>query len=947
MNAELLKSPKPNPQQQRNTMITKNGLLRPSRNSSLVSSSKTKTKPVKMEPNEADIDFSNIPTIQGTYQATKINLTKGAVKTETRIDSSSINLKKNNSDFPKNSSVNKNTGTTGHKVVEAVTRVVNKMAESVTQTTKMADQSTSPTPSSTSENNPTTKENFFNNFHKPDLETSPWRPIIPDFGNSEGESLEESTTTQKTPKGSGIQTPRVRVRPQQPVTPEPTVIDVTRFSLAPLGSSSFESPESDFPQDRIVPHEMVNFRPNSKFKNNIHGLDDQLIPEIEVSGHLPPETYDLHLGTSADHKFHHQASDPNRFPTLTATEKSALWPNEDGTISQTPSMLPKLPSDSPIEWPTSGSGFGSSQTDQGTKISGIGVAEPVLDLEIDPESRNRFTNILAIDSTLANPMRDRKVDEKNPVDSGQVQDSSSSKQPIYTSYRTPDLNGGAKPSLVDNPGTLKPFRHTIPVDKITPALLEAPEAKIPISAEIASTSFAPETVFTNESDTIFRPNDKISSLLQKNEPKLPQQQFSEKIEIVDDFPPSFNETDDQTIDGDTVLKHSTTEKYSEVLRPSPSGGKLVISPEIDTDLQKNSTFVEVGTVPREPGPKPTSSSSQGLFWQPANIPSHQEIGKKVYNDTLKANVVENVVTLAPGKSNTGVGRPLRPRPKNDKDKSTRLLEKSPESSTDLGQDVDFLKKLFGLKNAQGSGDSDHLMTGESVIQESATQQDRPILKEPIVEVVTSISTKVSSKIKTDQVVLRFEITNSTSGPEIHDRYQPIASSPAEPGTVNSEIEENRSFQNTDDRLFLWTEKRPALVAEDLKSFDRKISSDEEQSVLEKLRKFAEVRTDNDPGKRKLKNSTKPLDLMQPLKIVQPQTFVDFEALKKIADVATGHTAIANNTSHSFTLSRDGLQVLTKVLNKADDRGDKKFNSTTEKIQDTTFVGNFLFFTSTN
>ncbi|XP_043287409.1 uncharacterized protein [Venturia canescens] len=946
INAELVKSPKPNSQQQRNTMITKNGLLRPSRNSSLVSGSKSKTKPVRMEPNEADIDFSNIPTIQGTYQATKLNLTKGPSKSETRNDSSSVNLKKDETNKERNSSAARNPGTTPG-AAETATRMTNKMADRVTQATKMAEPPTStPPPRTPPAKDSTTKENPFNEFRKPDLETSPWKPIIPDFGLPDAESSKEQAT-EKISASPGPETSKIKVGPEISVTTESGVSDATRFSLAPLGPSSFESPESDFPRDRIVPHEMVNFRPNSKFKNKIPGVEDEPAPEIEVSGHLPPETYDLHLGTSADHKFQHPNPDPSRFPASTATEKPSVWPNRDLPISQTPSMLATLPGSLPIDWPTSGSGFGSSGVGQGTKISGIGVAEPVLDLEFDPESRNRFTDILAIDSTLAKPLRDQGVEPKDPADWPGVEDAPESKQPIYTSYRTPDLNGGAKPSLVENPGTLKPFRHTIPVDKITPALVAVPELKIPISVEIGSTSIEPETLFAADSDAVSAQSDKTSGPLDKSKPEVGQEQFSQKIEIVDDLPPSLNATDDKTIDDDTILRHPTTEKFSEVYPPKPSGGKLAISPEIVTDLRRNSTFVEIGTVPHEPGPKPGSGSSQGVAWQPGNVPAHQEIGKKVYNDTLKANIVENVVTMAPAKSNTGVGRPLRPRPKIDKDKSTRLLEKDPESSADFGQDVDLLKKLFGLEDREngGSGDGDHLVTGESVVQESVTRKDRPVLKQPIVEVVTSISTKVSSKIKTDQVVLRFEITNSTSGPEIHDRYEPIASPAPGDRQAPEGLEENRSFrdgteifENSDERLFLWSEKRPALVAEDLKSFDRKISSNEE--VIEKLKKFAEVRIDNDPGKRRENNSTKHLDRLESQKIPPPQSLVNFEALKKIADLATGHKTRANNTAHSFTLSRDGLQVLTKVLNKADERIDETINSTTEKYLDTTFIESY-------
>lgn len=76
-------------EQQKHTMVTKNSLLRPNRTNNLILSSKSKTntvRPAKTDSNESDIDFSNIPTIKGTYRATKVNIstaynsTKGTSK---------------------------------------------------------------------------------------------------------------------------------------------------------------------------------------------------------------------------------------------------------------------------------------------------------------------------------------------------------------------------------------------------------------------------------------------------------------------------------------------------------------------------------------------------------------------------------------------------------------------------------------------------------------------------------------------------------------------------------------------------------------------------------------------------------------------------------------------------------------------------------------------------
>ena len=913
-------------------MITKNGLLRPSRNSSLISSTKPKpSKPSKMEPNEADVDFSNIPTIQGTYQATKLNATagtRGSTKIETRVGSGAISIKKDS----------RNSTTTIPKIIEtSLKNDENITAEPAIPKTITANPESEINMTDTTEVTSTVKifkdNDLYKDFRKPDFETSPWKPIIPDFVNTELKLLptEIHHTTFSSPATTLKPPKTIHEIPEKTTeSPEP---EVTRFSLNPPGFGSFDSSEPDFPRDRIVPQDMINFRPNSKFKNKIPVPEEpanppmQQQPEIEISGHLPPETYNLHLGAS---------SGSVRTPIYPGSSKIDITTSSNLASSAQSTIQPNLATDTWTSKP------------EVSEISGIGVAEPVFDLEIDLESRNRYSGILALGPVEDKPTRDRKVE---PVTSPK-ESSSQSQEPIYTSYRTPDLNGGAKPSLVENPGTLKPFRHTIPVDKITPALQESPEKPV-------EKTTVPEVV---EKIPIFISSDESSSLIDstsKNKNSDGSSESSEKerdkIEISEEFVGigSGPVDPEEKIDEETILTHSTTEEYSEVLHPSYNNGeKLMAVPETSTpatpeestssilESSRNSTFVEVDTVVHTPvDVKPQTELPEEEIWQSSDVDVVTEIGKKVYNDTLKAYVVENVATLAPAKSNTGVGRPLRPRPKIDKEKATRILQKIPESSTEvLREDSELVKKLFG---SQGKADDE--TTGST--ENGTDVKTIPILKEPIVEVVTSISTKVSTKVKTDHVVLRFEITNSTSPAEIRR--------PGNSGSgfksVGKELEENRSFRDggsegngeMSEKLVSWTEERPPLVAADLvghQAYDRKISVDEEKSILEKLRKFAEVRTKGETGKKPVRNLTSIIEHTQKEVPLKSQIFGDFEKLKKFADVGTGNVpALIANATQSFTLSRDGVQVFTKVLHKAEIL-EETTGLTTDANEDFTTIG---------
>jgi hypothetical protein len=167
-------------------MITKNGILRPNRNISLITNSKLKSKPEFTESNDPDsgIDFNNIPTIKGTYTATKLNSSGSTVSKTDEVVAIAISepQKKVNETI-----ASMTTSTAG---TPAVTEI------EVTSTIKLH---TSTTTSSTERIVP---EITFIDFRKPDLETSPWRPIIPTYMNSgvkvELNSNMISTTTSTT-----------------------------------------------------------------------------------------------------------------------------------------------------------------------------------------------------------------------------------------------------------------------------------------------------------------------------------------------------------------------------------------------------------------------------------------------------------------------------------------------------------------------------------------------------------------------------------------------------------------------------------------------------------------------------------------------------------------------------------------------------------------------------
>lgn len=964
-------------------MITKNGLLRPSRNSSLITSPKSKTKPSKTEPNEPDIDFSNIPTIQGTYKASKVNDTSQS-KVNSTQDAIKMQLDNNNTKGLPHTQTTKfdveKTTEPSLSAVQTTLRIKGKVNdtkhdEAVNETVP---KSTKKVPTSTVPATQTEIEDLFKDFRKPDFETSPWRPIIPGYVNPELKLLPDTEKTNykvnysNANVGEGgsdsvrISQDSVQARIPESSTQHSSESGTESSYVDVPGMSAFDMEDTDFPHDRIVPQEMVNFRVNGKFKNKIPGIledgevftepsvikTDESRPDIEVSGQLPPETYDIRLRTSSQpEKLDSSSMKPSskenetgwvvsntgsKGPDLTKGNKKNV---SNAREKESSNFLPSVSSTRKWQRPYS--------EESTTMAPRIGIAEPVPDTDIELEPRNRYSDIQAVEKHHGNTLQDRKVDKNG-------------QEPVYTSYKTPDLNGaGMRPSLIENSGTLKPFRHTIPVDKIT-AVLNNEKSDKEANTMTESTANGEEGAkVQSDANLKSKRND-----LRRNETDISTEASPEnrkEIVEVETFVGPGNDTKAKIelelarpteaiqglIDDEKLLKLSTTEVYSEMIHPLHNNvDKLVMQNEtkspgrLTPNVSRNSTFIEIDTLKHTPGQVEAADSSGNKPFDTeegdwsnttVNRPS-LETQKKIYNDTLKAYVVENLVTLAPAKSNTGVGRPVRPRPKIDKEKTK--VESSNRSSPD---DTTLLEQLFGVQNRDRntSDRQDYFAFREP--NESSNGGHARI--EQIVEVVTSISTKVSSSVKEDPVVLKLMVTNSTSLPVIHAETHEETSTqvPVEETPIGVK-EENRAFGDhpklESSKIEALTEIPSTLTdAQKIQTSDRKISTlEENRFLLEKLRQLAEIGSDDKPVKSN-KNTSRPGTLQSSIPVqLEPRPSVDFDKLKEIADIATGNETLMNSSA-GYTMTRDGVEIFTKILNKVEDRTDKMISST-EKNKET-------------
>ncbi|XP_017881922.1 uncharacterized protein LOC108626033 isoform X2 [Ceratina calcarata] len=994
-------------QAQRNAMITKNGLLRPNRNSTLITS-KQKSRPSKIESTEPEIDFSDIPTIQGTYTASKVNVSSSNKTTNFSQESTTaetVAMNNTKVSLPQRQTTNEpstvpETAGTTQRTVQTTDETRERTNYTVkNESSNGADHgSTKKLVTSTDSTTPIRDDDLFEDFRKPDLETSPWRPIIPGYGNPELKLLpggvEKTTKTDyKVNHGnSGENTPGASTKtPEHDVPSRVAESSTARIDIAkPLemiapyvdvpGMSTFDVADADFPRDRVVPQEVVNFRVNGKFKNKL-SEDGQMfaeavpvrIPDIEVAGQLPPETYDVELRTpSLTEKTESSFAKPDRLTDENETgwrvsDSRVTYPVADGTDERNEKLNVKTPDpietnkekmgqSTGIEDDEGSDGFlastgsstlrqepvqGDSNEESTTNVSGVGVAEPVPDVDVDLEARNRYSGIQTVDKRRNDGLQDRKVDKN-------------AQEPVYTSYKTPDLNGaGIRPSLIESSGTLKPFRHTIPVDKIA-SVVDDTESRRNGSSNQEMNAVTHGTTggkFTAASDDKPKETWTTSSGIQKEIIELKTFDRESNDTNVDlrtngsaattkvGAHESAESSTESSIDNDKFLKLSTTEVYSETIRPLYDiADKLIakneekhkeVAPERSTaSVSRNSTFIEIDTLKHTPGEGDSDSSESNSSSKlendrfpnaTANRSSNSvEAKKKIYNDTLKAYVVENLVTLAPVKSNTGIGRPVRPRPKIDREKTMRTDDASDDRSS--SDDAVLLERLFGAQSRDGNTtkrDSSDRPEGDQEYFHNGTV-------EQIVEVVTSTSTKVSSSIKGSPVVLKFIVTNSTSLPVIRTEYheEQTTTYPKEV-SVN---EENRSFK---DQISV---KEKGLT----QTFDRKISTiDENEYLLDRLKQLADVGVENEPAKSK--NDSRPeskphkSNVKLNTKSEEHRPLPDFEKLREIADVATGNETLMNSSA-AFTMTRDGVEILTKILNKMEDRTDKMISTTEENLE---------------
>ncbi|KAG5334329.1 TMPSC protease, partial [Acromyrmex charruanus] len=807
--------------QQKHTMITKNGLLRPNRNSSLIMSSKSKTKPTKTD-SEPNIDFNNIPTIQGIYRATKINITaENSTKgiSEPIIDNKGLAttsrtpLQKHTTTSEKvlNRVESSPTDEPSTLFTKSTTAMINKDKLNEKQENEMKITSSGTT---TVRSN----LNIFEDFLNPNFENnSPWKPIVPGYVNTEfkllpNDDVRKTSYTESTTRTAISRTSDFHNNVKMPNDGTSTTSTVPKL---PLGSvnfrdvseiNTFDIDNTDFPRDRIDP---------SLTKSNNHEKLD-----IEVAGQLPSEMYSVKLKASS-----YDGNERVTSLSLSNSENSMTRGVPENISIQNNAFQEKHKDSNATRKAETKFDNSASSIEPNEKImndsltSGVGVAEPVLDTEIELEAKNRYkgSSILAL-TTDEDMLRNRKVNINQ--------------QPIYTSYNTPDLNGGSLgSSLIENPATTKPFRHTIPVDKIT--------SVVNYNINVPFDNLAPPlSDDTSTDEKLFQ--DKVLT------PLPPKRIVEVETSIVDhDHTIAQLESGQITltelniVKNDTKSYFSTTESYSEPkLIAKDSSGKRGVS--------RNSTFVEIDTVKHTPGESEENWESQNADEVTVNNDELQK--KKVYNETLKAYVVENLVTLAPIKSNTGIGRPVRPKPKID------------------FPDTTLLEQLFGVHDYMHDRDttntestseatSSHKIRNSTKSDEKNSNHKSTIV-EQIVEVVTSISTRVSSNIKNDPVILKFIVTNSTTNPVVHSEKS---------STSNDETDKaSESTVNTTETIL----SNNLNLSEILQSQDHALS-------------------------------------------------LDIEELKKIADVVTGNETL-KNASSEFTLSRDGLEIFTKVLNKEED-----------------------------
>ncbi|KAL0119332.1 hypothetical protein PUN28_009716 [Cardiocondyla obscurior] len=862
-------------QGQKHTMITKNGLLRPNRNSSLIMSSKLKPKPARVDSGEPNIDFNNIPTIQGTYKATKVNIT--AENSTKKSEPPAITDSKGGLATTRRTSL---PATTSEKILDHVE------PSPTDEPTTIFAKPTAPTPSRNKSNDkqkngasPTSSTttvrsdlDIFKDFRNPDFENnSPWKPIVPGYVNTELKLLPNDDVKEAS---RVVESVTRRVLPTSDPPDNVKVSSSNTSSTTVPGSlpssvnfrdvseiNTFDTDNVNFPRDRIVPGSTVKLRDNEKV-------------DIEIAGQLPAEMYSVKLKASSSHGGDGSEGFVIEEVAENKSKSNAPFREKHRDLNETKIKLKK--EDSMLEPEDAFGPRDDEKMINDSLTSGVGVAEPVLDTEIELEPKNRGSGILAAGE---NTLRNRKI---NPH------------QPVYTSYNTPDLNGGNLGSgLIENLATTKPFRHTIPVDKITSVV------NYSINIPLRNLDAQPPSDKTTVDAKLFE--NKISTPAPSENVQVASSSVTSHDDMVELPSGRITSTDPNIV---RITKNdsepsplSITESYSEP--------KLIAKNSNDKrGMSRNATFVEIDTVKHTPGESEETSENQGDVTASDGEPQK----KKIYNETLKAYVVENLVTLAPVKSNTGIGRPVRPRP--------RPKINSPEAT--------LLEKLFGVRDyahdKDATGTEFDLETSSETrdaakIEESSSR--RSTVVEQIVEVVTSISTRVSSNVKSEPVILKFVVANSTDT-RAH-------SETSLSGETNKSVESG--INGTEQTIISWNEERPLWSTANLRTMqtsDRKISMEKNRVLLEKLKQLAQIKVDPVTIAGNDSNSSEDSRSQE----LAPS--LNINELKKIADVVTGNETL-QNASSEFTLSRDGVQVFTKVLNR-ESRPNETTYATTEILK---------------
>lgn len=429
----------------------------------------------------------------------------------------------------------------------------------------------------------------------------------------------------------------------------------------------------------------------------------------------------------------------------------------------------------------------------------------------------------------------------------------------YTSFKTPELTSSitVKPSLVKLPGLMKPFAHTIPVDKIHPVkdeiIVQGGSGQKPIKPHIIRN----QGTFTD----------------------------LERIVAIETFVKDTLEAEKRSSSTSSPTVSALPSSTTTTTTPIPTQRQSE-SESRHHVVARNSTFVKVDTIRPSVGIAVIEADDDDVIdpkTDDSEIPPPQQAVKKVYNDTLKANVVVDLVTLAPVKSNSGVGRPIRPRPKIDKVKQSTRHSAPILPNPNGTEEVSLLQRLFG--GAQDDSKK-HLIIQKKDPISPKNKSEEVGNVEQIVEVVTSISTRVSSMIQGDQMTLKLVITNTTD---------------------NEEVKPN------------------ATTSEEPNNSDRKIAMmDKNELLLESLRKIALVRVGNESVSSQVKdavNTTKPLSGQQ---YFGPT--INLDSMKKVTNITVGNSNRtvdkANKTDEVYALSRDGVPVLKRILHKVAEREDK-------------------------